>query len=102
MNSAPIRNALTIDVEDYFHVSTFAAHIARADWDRMPSRVDRNVNAILALLEEHGIQATFFMLGWVAEPHPGLARRIRALFGDFQWDRLDRVFLESTDEPARA
>lgn len=76
MNSTSMRNALTIDVEDYFHVSAFAPHIARADWDRMPCRVERNVDAILHLLDEHGIHATFFMLGWVAERYPGLARRI--------------------------
>jgi polysaccharide deacetylase family protein (PEP-CTERM system associated) len=76
MNPAPIRNALTIDVEDYFHVSAFASHIARADWDRMPCRVERNVDTILQLLQEHRVHATFFMLGWVAERYPGLVRRI--------------------------
>ena len=76
MNPAPIRNALTIDVEDYFHVSAFASHIARADWDRMPCRVERNVDAILELLEEQKAHATYFMLGWVAERYPGLVRRI--------------------------
>jgi len=76
MNPAPIRNVLTIDVEDYFHVSAFASHIARADWDRMPCRVERNVDEILELLEGHKAHATFFMLGWVAERYPGLVRRI--------------------------
>ena len=71
-----MRNALTIDVEDYFHVSAFATHIDRADWERMPSRVERNVDAILRLLEERRVHATFFVLGWVAERHPGLVRRI--------------------------
>jgi len=71
-----MRNALTIDVEDYFHVSAFASHIARADWERLPSRVERNVDVILQLLDEHRMHATFFMLGWVAERHPGLVRRI--------------------------
>jgi polysaccharide deacetylase family protein (PEP-CTERM system associated) len=76
MNPAPIRNAFTIDVEDYFHVSAFASHIARADWDRMPCRIERNVDAILELLEESKAHATYFMLGWVAERYPGLVRRI--------------------------
>jgi polysaccharide deacetylase family protein (PEP-CTERM system associated) len=76
MAPAPIRNALTIDVEDYFHVSAFASHIARADWDRMPCRVERNVNVILEILEAYKSRATFFMLGWVAERYPGLVRRI--------------------------
>jgi polysaccharide deacetylase family protein (PEP-CTERM system associated) len=76
MNPAPIRNALTVDVEDYFHVSAFASHIARADWDRMPCRVERNVDAILAMLDQHKTHATYFMLGWVAERYKGLVRRI--------------------------
>ena len=72
----PIRNAMTIDVEDYFHVSAFASHIAREDWDRIPCRIERNVDAILAMLDEHKAHATYFMLGWVAERYPGLVRRI--------------------------
>ena len=45
-------NALTIDVEDYFQVSAFADHVSRGDWDTMPCRVERNIDRILALLEE--------------------------------------------------
>jgi polysaccharide deacetylase family protein (PEP-CTERM system associated) len=76
MIAAPIRNAMTIDVEDYFHVSAFAPHIAREAWDRMPCRVERNVDAILAMLDQHKTRATYFMLGWVAERYPGLVRRV--------------------------
>lgn len=78
MSHAPMRNALTVDVEDYYHVAAFASHVAREDWDRLPSRVERNVNVILAMLEEHGTRATFFVLGWVAERYPQLVRRIVA------------------------
>jgi polysaccharide deacetylase family protein (PEP-CTERM system associated) len=74
--SVSIRNALTIDVEDYFHVSAFASHVDRTDWDRLPCRVERNVDAILAMLAERGTHATYFMLGWVAERYPALVRRI--------------------------
>ena len=74
--TAPITNALTIDVEDYFQVSAFAPYIARADWDRREFRVERNVERILQLLADHGTRATFFTLGWVAERHPQLVRRI--------------------------
>ena len=76
MIPTPIRNAMTIDVEDYFHVSAFASHIAPEAWDRMPCRVERNVDAILAMLDQHKTHATYFMLGWVAERYPGLVRRI--------------------------
>jgi polysaccharide deacetylase family protein (PEP-CTERM system associated) len=76
MASATITNALTIDVEDYFQVSAFAPYIARADWDRRECRVERNVDRILELLDEHDTAATFFTLGWIAERYPQLVRRI--------------------------
>ena len=76
MPSATITNALTIDVEDYFQVSAFAPYIARADWDQRECRVERNVDRILALLDEHDTEATFFTLGWIAERYPQLVRRI--------------------------
>ena len=71
-----ITNALTIDVEDYFQVSAFAPHIERSDWDSRECRVERNVDRILALLEEADTKATFFTLGWIAERYPVLVRRI--------------------------
>jgi polysaccharide deacetylase family protein (PEP-CTERM system associated) len=71
-----ITNALTIDVEDYFQVSAFAPYIRRDEWDTRECRVERNVDRILAMLDEHGAQATFFTLGWVAERYPALVRRI--------------------------
>jgi polysaccharide deacetylase family protein (PEP-CTERM system associated) len=71
-----VRNALTVDVEDYFQVSAFEGHISRADWDRIPRRVEANTDRLLALFEEHGAKATFFVLGWVAERHPALIRRL--------------------------
>ncbi|MGH8728170.1 MAG: XrtA system polysaccharide deacetylase [Burkholderiales bacterium] len=69
-----IANALTIDVEDYFQVSAFA--IARDQWDRFPCRVERNVDAILALLADKNAHATFFTLGWIGEHYPEVVRRI--------------------------
>lgn len=71
-----IRNALSIDVEDYFQVSAFAPHIARSDWERMPCRVERNMDAVFDVLGESSVQATFFTLGWIAERYPRLIRRI--------------------------
>jgi len=69
-------NALTIDVEDYFQVSAFAPHIPRGDWERMPCRVERNVDVILKLLDGGSAKGTFFTLGWVAERYPDVVRRI--------------------------
>jgi len=71
-----IPNALTIDVEDYFQVSALSPHIARAEWERMPCRVERNTDRILGLLEDTASQATFFILSWIAERYPGLVGRI--------------------------
>lgn len=71
-----IRNAMSIDVEDYFQVSAFAPHIRREDWDTLPCRVERNVDVILGLLDEVNAKATFFTLGWIAERYPQVVRRI--------------------------
>jgi polysaccharide deacetylase family protein (PEP-CTERM system associated) len=73
-----IANAMTIDVEDYFQVEAFASTIGREDWDRLPRRVERNTERILDILAEAGAQATFFVLGWIAQRHPGLVQRIIA------------------------
>jgi polysaccharide deacetylase family protein (PEP-CTERM system associated) len=73
-----ICNALTVDVEDYFQVSALAPHIARADWERIPCRIERNVDRILELLAAVGAQATFFTLGWIAERYPQVVRGIAA------------------------
>ncbi len=71
-----IRNAMTIDVEDYFQVSAMAPYIPREHWDRMPCRVERNVERILEILDRHHAKATFFTLGWIAERYPRLVRAI--------------------------
>ncbi len=71
-----MKNAMSIDVEDYFQVSAFAPHIRREDWDSLPCRVERNVDLILGLLDEAGAKATFFTLGWIAERYPQVVRRL--------------------------
>ena len=73
-----MRNALTIDVEEYFQAHAYAKVIERANWERIPGRVVANVGRLLALLAEHGTHATFFVLGWVADRHPELVREIAA------------------------
>lgn len=74
--AAPLVNALTIDVEDYFQVSAFAPYIRRSDWDARECRVERNVGRILDMLAAQNTQATFFTLGWIAQRYPHLGRRI--------------------------
>ena len=71
-------NAMTVDVEDWFQVQAFAGTIDRADWDGLERRVDRNTSRILDMFDQAGVRATFFTLGWVAERHPALVRRIVA------------------------
>lgn len=72
-------NALTIDVEDYFHVMAFSRQIRPQDWDHFPRRVDTNTNRLLEILAERKVFATFFILGWVADKCPDLVRRIDQL-----------------------
>ena len=72
----PIVNALTVDVEDYFHVSAFAGAVPRSQWDSFESRVCRNTDRLIDIFDEYDVRATFFVLGWVAERFPALVRRI--------------------------
>ena len=69
-------NALTIDVEDYFHVAALAPAIAPESWSTRESRVEANTERLLEMLARRSVSGTFFVLGWVAERYPGLVRRI--------------------------
>lgn len=69
-------HAMSVDVEDYFHVAALSGVIRREQWDSLPSRVEQNTECLLALFDKHRIKATFFVLGWVAERFPGLVRTL--------------------------
>jgi len=71
-------NAMTVDVEDWFQVQAFANTISRADWDGLERRVEANTHRILDMFAAHEVKGTFFTLGWVAQRHPALIRRIVA------------------------
>jgi polysaccharide deacetylase family protein (PEP-CTERM system associated) len=71
-----IPDALSIDVEDYFHVEAFADYVKPSDWPNYPSRVVHNTHRLLDLFARNGVRGTFFVLGWVAERHPELVREI--------------------------
>jgi polysaccharide deacetylase family protein (PEP-CTERM system associated) len=75
---AGFTNAMTVDVEDYFHVSALSETIRRADWPKMEYRAERSTERLLELFAERGVKATFFVLGWVTERSPQLVRRIHA------------------------
>ncbi len=69
-------NALTIDVEDYFHVTAFDQLIERKQWEGMEARIERNIEQLLLILDEYKVKATFFVLGWIAARYPVLIRTI--------------------------
>jgi len=81
-DSAPAQktvHAMTIDVEDYFHVAALSQVVRPDQWDQQPSRVVDNTHKILQLFADKQIHGTFFVLGWVAERYPELVKEISAL-----------------------
>ena len=90
--SGRIVNAMTVDVEDYFHVAAFEGRVERADWSLHESRVRRNTERLLDTFARHRARATFFFLGWVAEREPALVRQVAAAGHDLalhsHWHRL--------------
>jgi polysaccharide deacetylase family protein (PEP-CTERM system associated) len=73
---SPMINAMSVDVEDYFHVAALAGSIDRAHWDRMEYRAEDSTRRLLDLFDAHGLKSTFFVLGWVARRSPALIREI--------------------------
>lgn len=93
-----ISSALTVDIEDYFQVQAFADEVSRASWDSIPRRVEANTERILARFAETRVQATFFTLGWIAERHPALIRRIVAAGHELASHGYDHVRADRFDE----
>jgi polysaccharide deacetylase family protein (PEP-CTERM system associated) len=77
--TALIQNAMSVDVEDYFQTEGMSKAVSRDQWSQMPSRIERNTESLFELFETHGVRATFFFLGWVAERFPRLVRMARDL-----------------------
>jgi len=73
-----VLNALSVDVEDYFHATAFAHALDMANWDQLDYRAEKNTDRLLELFAARGVHATFFTLGWVARRSPALIRRIHA------------------------
>ncbi len=97
--TAPV-NALSVDVEDYFQVQAFADVIPRARWESIPRRVDANMDRILAQFARHRTRATFFTLGWIAERHPALVRRIVAEGHELASHGFDHLLADRMAEAA--
>ncbi|KQM19332.1 XrtA system polysaccharide deacetylase [Novosphingobium sp. Leaf2] len=97
---ADLINGLSVDVEDWFQVGAFEKVIDRKDWDALTTRVERNCDAILQLFADAGVKGTFFTLGWVAQRHPALLRRIAEQgheVASHGWDH-ERVFRLGADK----
>src|SRR5438552_18620231 len=73
-----MKNAFTVDVEDYFQVEGFAQVIDRGSWDAFRPRVGASTATLLEMLARRTVRATFFVLGWVARKHPEIIREIAA------------------------
>src|SRR5439155_25249375 len=74
--AAERRHVLTVALEDYFQVGAFNQLIQRGQWYRFETRLEKNTERTLQLLDRYGIKATFFVLGWVADHFPELGRRV--------------------------
>ncbi len=90
-----VLNAMTVDVEDYFQVEALSRAVPRKDWDAIPSRVEIGTDRLLELFDRAQVKATFFVLGWIAERHPAMIRRIvqsghELASHGVQHDRADR------------
>jgi polysaccharide deacetylase family protein (PEP-CTERM system associated) len=70
--------AMSIDVEDWFHVENLRCVVSRESWNRRELRVERTMDRMLELMAARDVKATCFVLGWVAERTPGLVRRLAA------------------------
>lgn len=69
---------MTVDVEDYFHAAAAVALAPRGAWKGLPCRIERNIDTVLALLDQHQVRATFFTLGWIARRYPAMVKAIGA------------------------
>jgi polysaccharide deacetylase family protein (PEP-CTERM system associated) len=99
MPASPPVNGLSVDVEDWFQVGAFEGVIDRDSWEGLSDRVERNCEAILTLFDEADVKATFFTLGWVAQRHPALLRRIVAAgheLASHGWDHARVHTLDKT------
>ncbi len=98
-HDAQIVNGLSVDVEEWFQVGAFERTIDKGAWDSLESRVATNTAMVLDLFAQSGVRATFFTLGWVAQRHPALMRRIvdeGHEIASHGWDH-QRVFTMTAD-----
>jgi polysaccharide deacetylase family protein (PEP-CTERM system associated) len=66
----------SFDIEDWFHAENVLSSLPTKNWDRLEARLEPNAHALLDLLAELELEATFFVLGWAARRYPAVVRRI--------------------------
>ena len=93
-----VTNALSIDVEEYFQVSAFEKCIHISQWQNYSSRVERNIDQILELLNDFNYKATFFTLGWIAKRHPQLIKRVHSEGHEVACHGLEHVRVQNQNE----
>lgn len=107
VDAATVVNAMTVDVEDYFHVAALAKSIDKSQWNDMEYRVEGSTRRLLDLFDARGIHATFFVLGWVARKSPDLVREIHrrghevashGMSHDLVYNQTPQVFAAETRE----
>jgi polysaccharide deacetylase family protein (PEP-CTERM system associated) len=99
-------NAMTVDVEDYFQVEALTTRFPRSGWDAVPRRIEANVDRLLDMFAGASVNATFFTLGWIAERHPMMVRRIGAAGHElashgYGHERVDRLSAAQFGEDVR-
>lgn len=87
-----LTNAITVDLEEWFHVLYYASQVPRDRWTEYPSRIEATTERTLALFDRAGVKATFFVLGWIAERYPRVVREISSrgheVASHSHWHRL--------------
>jgi polysaccharide deacetylase family protein (PEP-CTERM system associated) len=76
IEARPVKNVMSVDLEDWFCVYNLSGQIPYADWDRCESRVEQSTLRLLDLFRRHQVEVTFFVLGWVADRFPDLVREL--------------------------
>ena len=88
---ARIKHFFTVDVEEYFQVVALAPYAPMSSWETFESRVEPAIDRLLALMAQHGATGTFFTVGWVAERHPAMVKRIAAAGHELASHTYDHV-----------
>jgi polysaccharide deacetylase family protein (PEP-CTERM system associated) len=96
-SSALCVNALSVDLEDYFHAEALAPVAPRESWDRLAPRCAHATDELLAMFAQAGARATFFVLGWVARRDPALVRRIAAAGHEVASHGMEHVRVDRQD-----